>query len=119
VGLQIGQGQVDSVRYLFTPAQLPCTGRETLDHVQMGAANVALDLHDEARTSHLSARFSYGSGMRTGNDNTLTVPSHATVDLTLRHRFDFAIRPEVALDVYNLFNEVYALRIANGVGGSA
>jgi len=120
VGLQIGQGQgVDSARYLFTPAQLAFTGWQILDHVQMWTANVALDLHDEARTSHLSARFNYGSGMRTGNDNTLTVPSHATLDLTLRHRFDFAIHPEVALDVYNVFNEVYALRIANGVDGSA
>jgi TonB-dependent Receptor Plug Domain len=120
LGLQIGQGQgVDSARYLFTPAQLAFTGWQTLDHVQTWTANVALDLHDDGRTSHLSARLNYGSGMRTGADNTLTVPSHSTLDLTLRHRFDLGFHPEVAIDVYNVFNEVYALRIANGVYGSA
>jgi outer membrane cobalamin receptor len=120
-GWQLGQGQgTDSERYLFTPAELAYNGWQILDHVQTWTANVAFDLHDESRKSHLSGLFNYGSGMRTGANNDLTVPSHSTLDLTLRHRFDFApLRPEVAVDVYNVFNEAYALRYGNGVDGSA
>lgn len=93
----------------------------TLDHVQTWTANVSLDVHDEARATHLSAHFSYGSGMRTGDNDTLSVPGHSTLDLTLRHRFDFwqHVKPEVAVDVFNVFNEVYATRIGNGFVGSA
>jgi hypothetical protein len=121
VGLQQGQGQgTDSARYLFTPQQLAYTGWVTLDHVQRWTANVSADLHDEPRTTHLSAHFNYGSGMRTGDDDTLTVPSHSTLDLTLRHRFDLGhFHPEAAVDVFNVFNEVYATRIGNGFVGSA
>jgi hypothetical protein len=121
-GLQQGQGQgTDSARYLFTPQQLAYTGWVTLDHVQRWTANVSLDLHDEQRATHLSAHFNYGSGMRTGDNDTLTVPSHSTLDLTLRHRFDLGthVHPEVAVDVFNVFNEVYATRIGNGFVGSA
>jgi outer membrane cobalamin receptor len=121
-GLQQGQGQgTDSARYLFTPQELAYTGWVTLDHVQTWTANVSLDLHDERRTTHLSGHFNYGSGMRTGENDTLSVPSHSTLDLSLRHRFDFwrHIQPELAVDVFNVWNEVYATRIGNGFVGSA
>ena len=120
-GWQQGQGQgTDSARYLFTPQQLAYTGWVTLDHVQSWTANVSLDLHDEPRTTHLSGHFNYGSGMRTGDNDTLSVPSHSTLDLTLRHRFDLGhFHPEAAVDVFNVFNEVYATRLGNGFVGSA
>ena len=57
--------------------------------------------------------------MRTGADSDKTVPSHVTLDLTLRHRFDTVFRPEVAFDVFNVFNDVYAYRISTGYVGSA
>jgi hypothetical protein len=120
-GWQIGQGQgTDSERYLFTPAELAFNGWVILDHVQRWTANVAVDLHDDRRMTHLSAHFNYGSGMRTGANDDLTVTPHSVVDVTLRHRFDLApLHPEVAIDVYNMFDEVYALRYGNGVDGSA
>lgn len=41
-------------------------------------------------------------------------------NLTLRHRFNFGPpRPEVAVDVFNALDAVYAIRIANGFVGSA
>jgi hypothetical protein len=59
--------------------------------------------------------------MRTGADSDKTVPSHITLDVTLRRRFDLGthLRSEAALDVFNLFNDVYAYRIGTGYVGSA
>jgi hypothetical protein len=38
----------------------------------------------------------------------------------VRHRFDLPLRPELALDVRNLFDVIYAYRIATGsLAGSA
>ena len=62
---------------------------------------------------------SYGSGLRTGATDELHVPPHVTLDLTLRHLFPFCLHPEVALDVLNAFDDVYAIRIATGYVGSA
>jgi hypothetical protein len=119
-GWQLGQGQgTASAAYLFTPQQLAYTGWVTLDHVQTWTANVSVDLHDQPRTTHLSAHFNYGSGMRTGDNDTLSVPPHSTLDLTLRHRFDLGIPFELGIDVFNVFNEIYATRIGNGFVGSA
>jgi outer membrane cobalamin receptor len=116
----IAQGQgVDSARYLFTPALLAYPGWQILDHVQAWTVNAGTDLHDESEKSHLSVLFQYGSGLRTGADNTQTVPGHSTWNLTLRHRFDLAPHPEVALDVLNVLDAAYAIRIANGFVGSA
>jgi outer membrane receptor for Fe3+-dicitrate len=120
-GWQVAQGQgIDSERYLFTAEQAAVNAPwATLDHVQDWTVNAGFDLHDEKADSHFSASFNYGSGQRTGPLNNETIPSHAIVNLTLRHRFDLPLRPEVALDVYNLFDEVYAYRIATGDVGSA
>jgi len=116
----IGQGQgIDSARYLFTPAQVAYAGWHIFDHVQTWTANAGVDLHDTSESTHLAVLFQYGSGLRTGLDNNQTVPGHSTWNLTLRHRFDFALHPEVALDVLNAFDAVYAIRIANGFVGSA
>jgi len=58
--------------------------------------------------------------LRTGAFNNETVPGHSTWNLTLRHRFNFGpLRPEVAVDVFNALDAVYAIRIANGFVGSA
>jgi hypothetical protein len=119
-GWQIAQGEgVASERYLFTPAELAFTGWGTLDHVQTWTSNVGFDLHDEKATSHFSGLVNYGSGLRTGSTDELHVPSHVTVNLTLRHRLDLVVHPEVAVDVLNAFDDVYAFRIATGYVGSA
>ncbi len=120
VGLNIGQGYgVDSLRYLFTPDQLAHPSWVILDHVQTWTANAGADLHDAAERSHFSVLMQYGSGLRTGAHNDLTVPGHVTWNATLRHRFDVPLQPEVAVDVLNVFDTAYAIRIANGFVGSA
>jgi len=119
-GFQIAQGQgFSSEKYLFTPAELAFTGWGTLDHVQTWTANVGFDLHDARGTSHVSGLVNYGSGLRTGATDELSVPPHTTLDLTLRHRFDVLLHPELAVDVLNAFDDVYAIRIATGYVGSA
>jgi hypothetical protein len=122
-GWQMAQGQgISSEQYLFTPDEVASQAWVMLDHVQTWTANVGVDLHDERGASHLSGYLNYGSGMRTGTDSQLSVPSHATLDLTLRHRFDMGVmgfRPEVAVDVFNVFDCIYAYRIASGYVGSA
>lgn len=116
----IAQGQgVDSARYLFSPELLAYQGWQILDHVQMWTANAGVDLHDASQATHASVLVQYGSGLRTGADNNQTVPGHVVWNLTLRHRFDFAAHAELALDVFNVFDTVYAIRIANGLVGSA
>lgn len=116
----VGQGQgIESETYLFAKSQVTYPGWQTLDHVQAWTANVGVDLHDESEKSHLSVLFQYGSGLRTGPDNNETVPGHSTWNLTLRHRFDFLLHPEVAVDVFNALDAVYAIRIGNGFVGSA
>ncbi len=116
----IAQGQgIDSARYLFAPQLLAYQGWQILDHVQAYTANLGVDVHDASEQTHLAVLFQYGSGLRTGADNNQTVPGHTTWNLTLRHRFDFALHPELALDVFNVFDTVYAIRIANGFVGSA
>ena len=62
----------------------------------------------------------YGSGLRTGPSNTLTVPAHVRLDATLEYQFvKVPLRPRVAIDVINLLDAHYAFRVANGFVGSA
>jgi hypothetical protein len=120
LGLQMAQGQgISSAKYLFSADEIADKKWVMLDHVQTWTANLGFDLHDERGNNHFSGLVNYGSGLRTGADSDKTVPSHVTVDLSLRHRFEGVLRPELAFDVYNLFNDVYAYRISTGYVGSA
>ena len=117
--LSQGSG-IASARYLFTPEQLAFTGYQATDNAQRVSANVGLDLVDQAGTTHLSGLVTFGSGLRTGPTNNATLPASSIVDVTLRHRFDIPLRPELAIDVRNLFDVVYAYRISTGsLAGSA
>jgi outer membrane cobalamin receptor len=112
---ELGYGQgVDSAQYLFAPADLAYTGWQILDHVQNWTVNAGADLHDEAARAHFSVLAQYGSGLRTGPNNDETVPGHFTLNATVRYRFDFVLRPEIAIDVLNVLDAEYPLRIANG-----
>ena len=120
---------ISSERFLFSPEEVADKRWVMLDHVQTWTANLGIDLHDTPASTHVSVVLNYGSGMRTGADSDKTVPSHVIVDLTIRHRFDISsdissdifshLRPEIAVDVLNSFNEVYAYRIGTGYVGSA
>jgi hypothetical protein len=113
---QVSQGEgIATSQYLFTQQQINFPGYQATDNAQLYTANVGVDLADNAQTTHLSGLMRYGSGLRTGPTNNATLPPTTIVDVSLRHRFDFLpLHPEVAFDVQNLFNVIYAYRISTG-----
>ena len=116
-GIAQGQG-ISSAKYLFTPDQLADGSWQTLDHAQTWTANAGATVRDKRFTA--TSLLTYGSGLRTGADNTSHVPGHATVDVSTQYTFaphGFPIR--VGVDIVNLFDEHYAYRIANGFVGSS
>ncbi len=111
-----GRG-IETARYLFTPDQLANTGWQTLDHAQTWTVNGGATVKDGG--TQLSGTMGYGSGLRTGANNTLHVPSHWRADVSMTHQFLAApFKPMVGIDVINLFDAHYAYRIANGFNGS-
>jgi hypothetical protein len=107
-------------QYLFPAAALAGSQAWTvMDHVQFWTVNVGLLLHDVTKLNNLSVRFNYGSGFHSGVATNEIVPEHATVDATLSHTFDVPTRPELAFDVFNLFNDLYAYRLGTGYFGNS
>jgi hypothetical protein len=111
--LSQGDG-IASARYLFTPEQLAFTGYQSTDNAQKVSANAGLDLADQGGRTHLAGLVTFGSGLRTGPTNNATLPASTVVDVTLRHRFEVPLHPELAIDVRNLFDVIYAYRISTG-----
>jgi hypothetical protein len=116
VSLCVSQGQgIATAQYLFTPEQLAYPGWQATDNAQLVVANVGADLADNTGRAHLSTLVRVGSGLRTGPTNNATLPPYTVVDATLRYHFtDLPLKPEVAVDLLNVFNELYALRISTG-----
>ncbi len=117
VSYQVSQGEgIATSRYLFTPQQLAFTGYQATDNAQLFTVNVGIDVTDNSATTHLSALVNCGSGLRTGPTNNATLPPACVFNATVRHRFDWSsgFKTEFALDVQNVFNVVYAYRIATG-----
>jgi hypothetical protein len=118
---EVAEGEgINSALYLFTPQQLPFTGYQAVDNAQALSANLGGDLSDNSGHTHLSGLLRFGSGLRTGPTNNATLPPNTVIDLTLRHKFDLPLKPEVAFDALNVFDVVYAYRISTGsLAGSA
>lgn len=91
-----------------------------LDHAQMHTVNFGATY----RHTHywLTAQGLYGSGLRTGPSNTVELPHHFTMDATVGYDFmgkewwDSGLK--MSLDVLNIFNNRYAISVANGFNGS-
>jgi Carboxypeptidase regulatory-like domain len=117
VSYQVSQGEgIATSRYLFSPEQIAFTGYQATDNAQLFTANAGIDVTDNAAATHLSGLMNCGSGLRTGPTNNATLPPTCVFNATLRHRFDWlpGFKPEVALDVQNIFNVIYAYRISTG-----
>ncbi|HZD32008.1 MAG TPA: TonB-dependent receptor plug domain-containing protein [Candidatus Angelobacter sp.] len=114
------QLNINSQKFLFSPSDLTASGVwSTMDHVQNWTANVGLILHDVGKWNNLAIRFNYGSGFHTGIATNEVVPEHSTFDVTLSHMFDLPLKPEVAFDAFNLFNDIYAYRLGTGFFGNS
>ena len=88
--------------------------------------------HIQAHTSTLGATYSknnvwwtgqllYGSGLRTGDYNSVTLPAHFVFDTTVGYKFygeSWASRFKISLDVLNVFDNAYPITIANEFSGT-
>jgi hypothetical protein len=115
---EVAQGQhIITSKYIFEADELASRAWESLDESQQWTVNVGATLR--AGSAFASLLMNYGSGLRTGNQNTQHVPEHVRFDVTLEKSFDeVPLRPRLAVDLINLFDWHYAYRIANGFFGS-
>jgi outer membrane receptor for monomeric catechols len=90
-----------------------------LDHCQINTANGGLTYNLGGFT--VGATGLYGSGLRTGFDNETSLPPHFTVDGTVSYAVtgkSWLEDVKVALDVTNIFDDVYPIFVDNGFNGS-
>ncbi len=87
------------------------------DHDQRltASAGISYPVWDHTRAS---VDMIYGSGLRAGDYNSLTMPPYTQVNLGLSHEF---VLPDwkpltVRFDVVNLFDQAYELRDGSGIG---
>jgi outer membrane cobalamin receptor len=89
-----------------------------LDHVQVHTANTGLTYAKDRYYGTVQGLF--GSGLRTGPNNEDHLPSHFSFDLSAGYEFqgNFWEQWKVSGDIFNIFNNVYPISIANGFNGS-
>lgn len=118
---EVAKGRdIEGGSFAFPSSQLPPSDTFTfLDHVQLHTANAGVTYAKDRYFGTVQGRF--GSGLRTGLNNTVGLPSHFSFDLTAGYHFtgeSFWSRWKVQGDLINLFNNVYPITIANGYNGS-
>jgi outer membrane receptor protein involved in Fe transport len=97
----------------------PDSGYQMLDHVQMHTANLGVTYSRDFYWWSLQGL--YGSGLRTGPNNSISLPGHITMDTTLGYEFHGASwfsRFKLSGDMLNIFDRAYPITIANGFNGS-
>ncbi len=92
-----------------------------LDHVQVHTANAGLTYATDRYYGTVQGLF--GSGLRTGDNNSDHLPGHVSFDLSAGYNFgnaasDWLSRWRVSGDILNIFDNVYPITIANGFNGS-
>ena len=105
--------------FAFPAGQAPSNDFQFLDHVQISTANAGLTY----TKNHVlvTGQGLFGSGLRTGSNNTLSLPTHFTFNLTLGYEFhgeSWWSKWKLAGDMLNMFNNVYPITVANGYNGS-
>jgi outer membrane receptor for ferrienterochelin and colicin len=103
---------------LFTGI-VPSTTYQYLDHMQMHTLNAGLTFTKNGFWATTQALF--GSGLRTGLNNSVSLPSHFSMDLTVGYAFtgsNWWSRFKISADCLNVFNNVYPITVANGFNGS-
>ncbi len=121
IGVQTAwQKGINSLTFLFGADDLQGSQTWTvMDHVQNWTVNLGLILHDAERRNNLSLHLNYGSGFHTGVATNEVVPEHTTLDISMSHTFDMPMRPTLAFDIFNLFNDLYAYRLGTAFFGNS
>ena len=94
-------------------------GYQFLDHVQVHTANAGLTWASGGFWA--SASGLYGSGLRTGPDNSLSLPEHLSFDLTAGYAFSsnsWFGNWKLSADLLNALDDAYPITVANGFNGS-
>jgi hypothetical protein len=118
---EIAKGQGANGGLFAVPtSQLPSPGVYSfLDHVQIHTVNAGLTYsQDRVRWTTQGL---YGSGLRTGANNSVSMPSHFTMDTTVGYDFhgdSWISKTKVSFDMLNIFNNGYPLTYANGYNGA-
>ena len=86
---------------------------QILDHIQKHTVNSGLTYSKNQVWATVQGLF--GSGLRTGSDNSSTLPSHFTMDATVGYKFPVW---RMSLDILNMWNNRYPITIANGYSGT-
>jgi outer membrane cobalamin receptor len=105
--------------FAFPAGQAPGNDYQYLDHVQLSTANAGLTYSHDHYWGTVQGLF--GSGLRTGSNNSLSLPSHFAMNLSGGYDFHgdtWWTKVKVSGDVLNLFDNVYPITIANGYNGS-
>jgi len=119
---EIAKGQgIDGGTFAVPANSIPQDTYLFLDHVQIHTANAGLTYAKDQYFSTVQGLF--GSGLRTGPNNSLHLPSHFSFDLTGGYEFgrgsdEFWRKWKLAGDIVNIFNNAYPISIANGFNGS-
>ena len=90
-----------------------------LDHVQVHTVNSGLTYSNDHVRWTTQALF--GSGLRTGPNNSLSMPSHFTMDTTVGYDFHgdtWLTKVKVSADMLNIFNYAYPITYSNGYNGA-
>ncbi len=98
---------------------IPASGYQYLDHVQEHTFNTGLTY--SKNSFWWTHQWLYGSGLRTGENNSLSLPSHFTLDTTFGYQFhgsSWMQKFKMSLDIINVFDQRYPITIANGFNGS-
>src|SRR6185312_12691871 len=99
--------------FAFPAGEAPSNSYTYLDHCQINTANAGVRYHHNALWWALQGN--YGSGLRTGPDNSRSLPAHLTGDTTVGYEFAHAFK--LSADVLNLSDQRYPISIANGFNG--
>ena len=115
-GIAKGQGLSGG---LFT-GEVGSTEDQFLDHVQIHTVNGGFFY--ERGPWNWSGTGLFGSGLRTGENNSVSLPSHFTCDTSLGYLFKentLLEKFKLTADLINVFDNRYPIKIANGYSGSA
>jgi outer membrane receptor protein involved in Fe transport len=95
------------------------TEYQFLDHVQLHTANLGVTY--EKNNFWWTGQSVFGSGLRTGPDNNVSLPSHLTFDTTVGYSFtgkSWLTRFRLSGDVLNILDNRYPITIANTYNNS-
>jgi len=106
--------------FAFPAGTSPNTGGyQFLDHVQIHTANAGVTYKTDRWW--WTGQGLFGSGLRTGPNNSLSLPAHLTFDTSVGYDFSnvsWWSKTKLSFDVLNIFNDLYPINIANGYNGN-